>query len=138
VADVLLVGYDGSPGALRALRHAIGLAASDRSSLIVAIAVPSALRVGRLPVISAIDPAEFDAPAARRAQRVLDAAVALVPDEVSVTGLTLRGRPSAALLGALRRAGADAIVVGAGSRGRRRDVARTLLRRSPVPVVVVS
>lgn len=125
----ILVGLGPGAGAKAALTYAASLSVRDRAQLSVLSAVtPPPVTIWwaqQLPE----NPWQVaqDACAAR-----LRAAAQALPSELSVTTLLRRGNPSDTLVAELRRGGYDAVVVGASRRPARR-----LLRRAPVPVVVV-
>lgn len=119
-ASTIVVGYDGSDAARRALTRARGL--GERASKVLVVAVAPDLRsVGLAP--QSADGA-FDT------QRLLDEALGLLDpsEQMWVELLPAAGDPAVVLVDAAREVGADLLIV-----GRRGGdfVARTLLVRSP-------
>ncbi len=74
------------------------------------------------------------------AQRNVEDAARLVPEEIPVTKLVCHGSPCRALLREARRGNWDLVIVGQAHRARRpllERVGERLNRRSPTPVLVV-
>jgi nucleotide-binding universal stress UspA family protein len=138
----LLVGVDGSEGSDAALRRAIEMAraAHGRIGLLSAAAQPTIwLNISPLSV-SVSRPALIEE-LEQEALRQLQDADRLVPADVPVTKLLARGDAAAALRAQAHAGPWDVVVVGrepsAHRRPGRRSVAASLLRSSPVPVLVV-
>ena len=139
----LLVAFDGSPHAARALGEAIELAQASNGTLTVIAAMPdtSACALGAgfgMPV----DVAGLSREVERSYQTMLDGAVRTVPDDLSVTTLLRRGAPGPAIVETARTGGHDLIVMGSRGRGELRSlllgsVSHHVLQTSPVPVLVV-
>jgi nucleotide-binding universal stress UspA family protein len=117
----VVVGYDGSAPARRALDWAADEAASRAAALEVVLGWQvDDLRAG----VAQAGGAEADAPASpdsleRTARAVVDDAVAAVRERVpAATGTAVRGSGSSALLGAAHRLDAAADLLVVGSRGR--------------------
>jgi len=114
----ILVGYDGSPHAERALQEAVTIAQADHAGLTVMTVVkgPPLHGVGSLgyggPAL-ALAEAELE----RDCARALDAAVDALPDDLPVTKVLARGRAGPALVQRAREAGHDLVVVGSRGRG---------------------
>ena len=113
----ILVGFDGSPHAKRALSEAVAIARADHATLTIMAVVPDPTPlqgVGSLgfggAALALADPQLEDDYAAH-----LDAAVDALPADVSVTKLLVHGRPGPALLDQAREGNHDLVVVG--SRG---------------------
>jgi nucleotide-binding universal stress UspA family protein len=110
----ILVGFDGSPHARRALDEAVALARSDHATLTVMAVVPApsplagigALGYGGADLALAEEALEHD-----YAQH-LDAAVDALPSDLSVTKLLVHGKPGPELVRRAREAGHDLVVVG--------------------------
>lgn len=122
-AGPVLAGVDGSPVAVLALRWAAAEAARRHTGLEVLHVTP-----------------EHGGPPAQEAQRLLDAAVAAVPDAHPVHASLVTGDPATALVRAASRA--QLLVVGPRGAGGRvgtllGSVAQTVLHRSARPTVFV-
>ena len=130
----ILVGVGPAGADSLTLSAAAALAQRERARLTVLAAEvrPSSMTLAA-PIALPHDPvrAARDECGAR-----LRAAVDALPEDLSVTALLCRDAPASALLAELGTGRHDLVVVGAGR--RRRRVARALLRRSHVPVLVVS
>jgi nucleotide-binding universal stress UspA family protein len=113
----ILVGFDGSPEAHRALAEAVALAQADHSVLTVMTVVPDrgalqgvcSLGYGGASLALARAQLEHDYAAH------LDAAVDTLPADLPVTKLLVHGRPGPALVHQARVGNHDLVVVG--SRG---------------------
>ena len=113
----ILVGYDGSPHAKRALDEAVALAQADHASLTVMTVVPEPN------TLAAAGSFGYGGAALARAEveleqefaRELDAAVDALPADLPVTKHIVHGKPGPALVKAAREHGHDLVVVG--SRG---------------------
>ena len=113
----ILVGFDGSPHAERALSEAVGIARADHSSLTVMAVVPDPTPLEGLgslgfggPALAVMESELEDDYAAH-----LDAAVDALPADLPVTKLLVHGRPGPALVDQARAGNHDLVVVG--SRG---------------------
>ena len=138
----IIIGANGSPGSIRALRYAEDLARPSDATL--------------MPVITWIPPggelAERRAPsrelrqawaeaAEQRLRAALDAAWAGIPDGLSVRAIVARGEPGPVLVD-VADSGDDLLVLGAGRRGLRSRlisgrVTRYCLRHAACPVLAV-
>src|SRR3954451_20414285 len=138
----LLVAFDGSPHACRALAEAIELAQANHGRLTVIAVMPgpsmwlgAALEVPvNLGCLELSPELEF--------QGMLDRAAGSVPADVPVTTLLKRGAPAEAILAEARKGEHDAIVIGSRGHGELRSlllgsVSHAVLRGSPVPVLVI-
>jgi nucleotide-binding universal stress UspA family protein len=113
----ILVGFDGSSHARRALEEAIGLAQAHHAALAVMTVVPDPRTMAGIGTLG------YGAPDLARARselekdyaRSLDAAVDAVPDDLPVTKRIAHGRPGPELVKAAREDHHDLVVVG--SRG---------------------
>ena len=132
-----LLAYDGSPGADRALQVAIDLASGSH---------------GRLTILSAVVQVPYlactgAAPELRKsflvdAERVLCRAVERVPLGIPVTKLVSPQPIEQALTRETHEGDYDLLILGSRGRGSVRSalfgsVGRTMLRQSPLPVLVV-
>jgi len=107
----LLVGFDGSPAALGALRHAVRLARRNHGRLVVVCVVPeNAQGVVVSPLGLCVSlPRDPDESAAQLVRAARDR----VPDGISVVTVVRRGRVGSVLAEEAERFGCDAIVIGA-------------------------
>ena len=138
----VLVGVDGSASAAQALGEAIDIARASggRIGLLGVAGTPSpwiALTPFALPVSRSDVAAQLDA----ETQRHVDEAERCVPADVPVTKLLAHGSAAKALLAQVDGGRWDLVVVGHRTdrdrRPLRRGVGDWLLRRSPVPVLVI-
>jgi nucleotide-binding universal stress UspA family protein len=105
--DRILVGYDGSPHASRALERAAALAGRGAGVTVVA-AVHVRPHVGRGPGAGPVDPVE----AAERRAELEDAEAFLSERGIEGRMVAGLGDPAAAIVAEAREWGADLIVVG--------------------------
>ena len=128
----ILVGFDGSDAARRALVHAADLVGRGGSLDVINVigSQPVSARVGSL-----VDGERH------RQQKVLHEAQALLGErEVRMTPLKAIGDPTSEIRAAAEKSGAAVIVVGRGSGVRRLidgSVSARLVRRAPCDVLVV-
>jgi nucleotide-binding universal stress UspA family protein len=114
----ILVGYDGSTHAERALQEAVAIAQADHAGLTV-------MTVVNAPPLHGVGSLGYGGPALALAEselehdcaRSLDAAVDALPDDLPVTKVLARGRAGPALVQRAREAGHDLVVVGSRGRG---------------------
>jgi nucleotide-binding universal stress UspA family protein len=132
----ILVAWDGSEHAKRALDEAVDLARTQGARLtLLTVAAPLLVWPGYVPPISEAD-------LISAAEKTLAEGEALVPDGIPVSGRTAVGDPGAELV---RRAGAadhDLIVMGSRGRGAVRSaflgsVSHFVLNHTTVPVLIV-
>jgi nucleotide-binding universal stress UspA family protein len=136
----ILVALDGSSTATRALEEAIAVARRDGARLVLmAVTVPPRWRF----VSPYVVPYPTEDDLERDAQRIVDEAEALVPEDVPVCTLVRRGPLIAdAILNRVTAGGHDLVVTGSHGRGPLLrlllgSVSRAVESRSPVPVLVV-
>lgn len=138
----VLLGIDGSPSATQALGRAIEIAQASggRIGLLGVVPAPGAW-IAMTPFALPISTTQLAADLEADAQRHVDEAERAVPADVPVTKLLARGSVAEALLTQALDGPWDLIVVGhRASADRwplRRGVGARLLRKSPVPVLVV-
>lgn len=133
----ILVAYDGSPDAERALDQAIALARDQHALLTLLTVVPPQS------AFAALSPAAAEEAQRCRADsdRVLRTAADGVPSDLSVTTLLLGGPPARRIVERAREGGHDLIVMGSHGRGRLGgvllgSVSQQVLHHSPVPVLL--
>jgi nucleotide-binding universal stress UspA family protein len=112
----VIVGASGSPGSLRALRHAEDLARHSDATLIPVLAwvPPGGDLAARQPCPAMVR--IWHEAAWQRLWNALEAAWGAVPADLSVQPVAQRGQPGPVLVGMAARPG-DLLVVGAGRRG---------------------
>jgi nucleotide-binding universal stress UspA family protein len=136
-----LLAYDGSPSADRALEAAIELASGSHGRLTILSAVvhiPYLAYTGAAPEAVA----EVRKSGLADAERMVCRAVNRVPKGVSVTRITSSRPIEQALLRQAREGDHDLVILGSRGRGLIRSVlfgslGRTMLRRSPLPVLIL-
>ena len=138
----LLVAFDGSPHAWRALAEAIELAQSGHGRLtVIAVMSDSSPWLGSAAALP-MERGGLDAPPEAEFQAMLGRALRTVPADVPVVGVLTRGAAAAAIVAEARTGDHDAILIGSRGRGDLRSlllgsVSHAVLRGSPIPVVVV-
>jgi nucleotide-binding universal stress UspA family protein len=137
----VIVGASGSPGSLRALRHAEDLARHSDATLtpVLAWVPPGGDLAARQPCPAMIR-ISHDA-AWQRLWAALEAAWGMIPVDLSIQPLVQRGQPGPVLVGIAGRPG-DLLIVGAGQRGRlawlgHGRVSRYCLAHAQCPVLAV-
>jgi nucleotide-binding universal stress UspA family protein len=132
----IVVGFDGSPAAERALNRAAELAGESGRVVVVTASID-------LESTGVIDEPILDSPSSEERDALLDrAAVALRERGIEAQAFAADEEPAEALVRAARDSGADTIVVGSSGAGY---VARAILgstaenvaRRAPCDVLVV-
>ena len=132
----ILVAWDGSEHAKRALAEAVDLARTQDARLtLLTVAAPLYAWPGFVPPIS-----EADLESA--AKQTLAEGEALVPEGIPVSGRTAAGHPGIELLKRAAAADDDLIVMGSRGRGAVRSavlgsVSHFVLNHATVPVLVV-
>jgi nucleotide-binding universal stress UspA family protein len=135
----ILVALDSSRDAHAALAHAAKLARDQRARLIVLSVVPDA---GSLQLAGSPSAAAQVGDLEDTFARALHAAVASLPQDVSVESRLVRGRPARKILEIADDCGCDLIVMGSHGHGRWHgaligSTSQTVLRESPRPVLLM-
>lgn len=140
----ILVALDGSPHASAALREAIDLTQRNNATLtlIASVPDPSSWLTGGAAYSGGIDFEALAHEAEREYGELLDAAVASVPENVSLTKVLSHGRPGERILEQVDRGGHDLVVMGSRGRGAVRSlllgsVSHEVLNASPAAVLIV-
>ncbi len=139
----LLVAFDGSPHARRALGEAIELAEATDGTLAVMAVAPeaSAWALGGAYGTYVADFGELERNISAQYQRMLDEAIGTVPAELPVTKRLAYGAPGPAIVDAARSGDYDLVAMGSRGRGELRSlllgsVSHHVLQTSPIPVLV--
>ena len=137
----ILVAIDGSPDADQALAHAIDLAEAEhtRLTLFSALVVPPAAAYAG---VSGDVVARLAGEGQSHTEAILQAAVARVPERVSVMTVLSKDPVRPALLRQIESEHHDLVVMGSRGRGALRSallgsVSHYVLHHSPVPVLIV-
>lgn len=139
----ILVVIDGSPHASRALSEATDLARRENAVLTVMTAVPEPSNwVAGPGYLGGVDIKRLAKETERRYVKLLDDAVAALPQDVSVTKVLARGRAADRILEQLERGRHDLVVMGSRGRGDVRSlllgsVSHKVLGARPAAVLVV-
>jgi nucleotide-binding universal stress UspA family protein len=138
----VLVAYDGSDHAEKALREAIDIADSGngRLAILTAICSPSRWATATPETIAAAK--DLGPALEERGAELLQHAVALVPEAVPVTTVLTREPIRRALLARAEQGCHDLIVMGSRGRGAVQaallgSVSHHVLHHSPIPVLIV-
>jgi nucleotide-binding universal stress UspA family protein len=134
----ILVAVDGSPAATGALIHAIDLARAEGARLtLISVASHPRWLIASSPYVRLPTQDELD----RRAEKALDRAEALVPEDVPVSTALRRGGIADEILKRVECGEHDLVVMGSRGLGRAGSlllgsVSRAVLAGSPVPVMI--
>lgn len=135
----ILVAVDDSSAARKALARAVELVEEGHGRLGLLSSAPKPPPLAPGPVALPVSLRQLEDELLAWAQRNVEDAARLVPEEIPVTKLVTRGAPGRALLREARTGCWDLIVVG--EEHRRFHIRRLgdwLNRRSPTPVLIVS
>ncbi|HEY8625409.1 MAG TPA: universal stress protein [Solirubrobacteraceae bacterium] len=133
----ILVAWDGSEHAKRALTEAVDIARTQDARLtLLTVAAPIHIWPG--PYAPPISEADL----ARAAEQIAAEGEALVPEGIPVSARTAAGHPGTELLNRAAAAGHDLIVMGSRGRGAVRSavlgsVSHFVLNHASIPVLIV-
>jgi nucleotide-binding universal stress UspA family protein len=139
VVRSILVAVDGSASATRALHHAIAIARADGARLtLISVGAPPRYHFSSPLIVPYPTGDDLE----RQAERVVEEAAALVPEDVPVCTVVRRGFAARAILDRVTAAEHDLVVMGTHGRGRLRSlllgsVSRAVRARCPVPVLAI-
>jgi nucleotide-binding universal stress UspA family protein len=138
----LLVAYDDSSHAERALTTAIGLAQANHAELTVMTVCPDVHDMVLGYAAPAADFNDIRHELELGFHAMLDAAIATVPADLPVKKILGRGDPARSIVEQARLGNHDLIVMGSRGRGDLRSlflgsVSHHVLQSSPIPVLVV-
>jgi nucleotide-binding universal stress UspA family protein len=137
----ILVSFDGSVDARRALEQAVELAQAENARLTILTAVQQPSGLAYTPATAAVA-AGLGAELERESDAMLRATVDQLPSELSVTTILTQEPIRKALQARIEEGGHDLLVMGSRGRGAVRSallgsVSHHALHNSPIPVLVV-
>ncbi len=137
----ILVSFDGSLDAQRALEQAVDLARSENARLTIITAVQQPSSLAYSPTTAAVA-ASLSADLEREYDAMLRAAVEQIPADLSVTTILTQEPIRKALQARIETGHHDLLVMGSRGRGAVRSallgsVSHHALHNSPIPVLVV-
>jgi nucleotide-binding universal stress UspA family protein len=134
----LLVAVDGSPHSDLAVAAAVSIALRERA-LLTLIAVSGDVSTNPGPWVAYIPPAVAQADNDQIAQRHLDQALALIPEQIGVRTVLARGRPGPAIAQRAASGDYDAVLMGARGLGKVRaaigSVSQYVMHHAPITVL---
>jgi nucleotide-binding universal stress UspA family protein len=138
----LLVAFDGSSHAQRALEEAVDLAQASHGTITVITVAPEPTLWAFSGYDSPMNVYRLSEELEREHEAVLDSAVRRVPADLPVTKILKRGSPGPAIVERANAGSHDLVVVGSRGRGELRSlllgsVSHHVLQASHVPVLVV-
>lgn len=140
----ILIAFDQSPHAYRALAEAIELAQNNHAELtVIGVAPEPSLWAAESGYIAPpVSIGELDEQNKRAWRAMLDAAIASVPDDLPVTSVLRQGSAGTEIVREAEDGHHDLIVIGSRGRGELRSlllgsVSHHVLQASDVPVLVV-
>lgn len=142
----LLVAYDGSPQAERALEEAVGLAWVSNAHITVIVVAPDPSgwsAAGSMDGFGApVDLVEVNEQLERQYATLLEEAMGRIPSMMAATPLLRRGSPGLAIVDEAASGSHDLVVMGSRGRGELKSmllgsVSHDVLHASPVPVLVI-
>jgi len=138
----LLVAFDGSSHARRALTEAVELAQANHGTLTVITVAPEPSVWAFSGYATPVSVDRLTEQLEREYQSMLDGAVGTVPADLPVTKILKRGAIGRAIVDEANAGGHDLLVVGSRGRGELRSlllgsVSHHVLQASHVPVLVV-
>ena len=140
----ILIAFDGSEHARRALQQASDLAQCANAALTVLVSIPDPATwlIGGSMYAGAVDVDALGRETQEQYRRLLDQAVDALPRDISVTKILAHGRAAERILEQIDRGRHDLVVMGSRGRGDVRSlllgsVSHHVLNASRAPVMIV-